>query len=90
MLGMLFFMNRYTMEVVTVAKVTAKYQITIPIRVRKELGIVPGSEVDISKKGERYILVVDPIEAIRKKWRGRFKDSSTTMEYLEEIRGSVQ
>jgi AbrB family looped-hinge helix DNA binding protein len=78
------------MEVATVAKVTAKYQITIPIRVRKELCIVPGSEVDISKEGERYILVVDPVEAIRKKWRGRFRDKSTTMEYLEEVRGSVQ
>ena len=29
-------------------KVTAKYQITIPPEVRRELGIVPGSEVDIS------------------------------------------
>ncbi|MBT3258124.1 MAG: AbrB/MazE/SpoVT family DNA-binding domain-containing protein [Deltaproteobacteria bacterium] len=74
----------------TMAKVTAKYQITIPIRVRKELGIVPGSEVDISKEGEKYVLVVDPIEAIRKKWRGRLRDSSTTMAYLDEIRGSVQ
>jgi len=87
---MLFFTNRYTMEVTTVAKVTAKYQITIPIRVRKDLGIVPGTEVDISKEGERYILVVDPIDAIRKKWRGRFRESDTTMEYLEEIRGSVR
>ena len=72
------------------AKVTAKYQITIPIRVRKELGIVPGSEVDISKEGHKYVLVVDPIEAIRKKWCGKFKDRSSTMEYLEEVRGSVQ
>ena len=72
------------------AKVTTKYQITIPMKVRKELCIVPGSEVDISKEGERYILVVDPIEAVKKKWRGTFRDRSTTMEYLEEIRCSVQ
>lgn len=72
------------------AKVTTKYQITIPMKVRKELSIIPGSEVDISKEGERYILVVDPIETIKKKWRGKFRDRSTTMEYLEEIRGSVQ
>jgi len=32
------------------SKVTAKYQFTIPLRVRKELGIVPGTEVDIKKK----------------------------------------
>lgn len=87
---MLFFINRYTAEVATMAKVTTKYQITIPMKVRKELSIIPGSEVDISKEGERYILVVDPIETIKKKWRGKFRDRSTTMEYLEEIRGSVQ
>ena len=86
---MLFPAKRYTREVATLAKVTAKYQITIPIKVRKELSIVPGSEVDIAKEGQRYVLIVDPIAAIRKKWRGRFKDGSTTMEYLEEVRGSV-
>ena len=40
------------------SKVTAKYQITIPIKVRKELGIVPGTEVDIARKGEKYFLIV--------------------------------
>jgi AbrB family looped-hinge helix DNA binding protein len=34
------------------AKVTAKYQITIPPKVREKLGIVPGAEVDIAKEGE--------------------------------------
>ena len=34
------------------SKVTVKYQITIPVEVRKELGIVPGGEVDITKEGE--------------------------------------
>ena len=38
------------------SKVTAKYQITIPVKVRKELGIVPGSEVDITIEGDKYIL----------------------------------
>ena len=32
-------------------RVTAKYQITIPIKVRKELGIVTVSEVDLTKEG---------------------------------------
>ena len=36
------------------SKVTAKYQFTIPLKVRKELGIVPGTEVDIKKNGEKY------------------------------------
>jgi len=31
------------------SKVTAKYQVTIPVKVRKEMGIVPGAEVDQEK-----------------------------------------
>jgi len=71
------------------SKVTAKYQLTIPIKVRKELGIVPGTEVDIKKDGHNYILVVDPIATVKEKWCGRFKDGSTTMEYMDEVRGKV-
>lgn len=70
-------------------KVTAKYQITLPVKVRKELGIIPGAGVDIVKKGTTYVLVVDPIAEIRKKWRGKYKDGSTTMDYLEKVRGPL-
>ena len=49
------------------SKVTAKYQVTIPVNVRKEMGIVPGTEVDITKDGQKYVLVVNPIETIKKK-----------------------
>jgi AbrB family looped-hinge helix DNA binding protein len=55
------------------SKVTAKYQVTIPVKIRKELGIVPGTEIDIKKEGEKYVLVVDPIQRGREKWCGRFK-----------------
>lgn len=71
------------------SKVTAKYQVTIPVNVRKELGILPGTEVDIAKEGQKYVLVVDPIETVRRKWRGRFSDGLTTMEYMDEARGRV-
>lgn len=71
------------------SKVTAKYQVTIPAKVRKELGIVPGIEVDIAKEGRKDVLVVDPIDTIRKKWRGRFKGGATTMQYLDEVRGKI-
>ena len=71
------------------SKVTAKYQVTIPVKVRKEMGIVPGTEVDIQKKGQKYVLVVNPIETIKEKWRGRFRDGQTTMEYMDEVRGKV-
>ena len=72
------------------SKVTAKYQVTIPVNVRKELGILPGTEVDIAKEGQKYVLIVDPIETIRKKWRGRFTGELTTMEYMDEVRGKVK
>jgi AbrB family looped-hinge helix DNA binding protein len=71
------------------SKVTAKYQFTIPLSVRKELGIIPGTEVDIKKKGGKYFLVINPIETIKKKWRGRFKGGLATMEYIDEVRGSI-
>lgn len=71
------------------SKVTAKYQVTIPPAVRKELGIVPGAEVDITKEGDRYVLVTNPIEEVKRKWRGKFKNKITTDEYINEIRGTV-
>ena len=71
------------------SKVTAKFQVTIPIKIRKEMGIVPGTEIDITRDGQKYILVVNPIETIKKKWRGRFKGGLTTMEYMDETRGKV-
>jgi len=72
------------------SKVTAKYQITIPVEVRKELGIVPGSDVDIRKKGDKYVLVVNPVAELKKRWRGRFRDGKTTDEYMNEVRGRVK
>jgi AbrB family looped-hinge helix DNA binding protein len=71
------------------SKVTAKYQITLPKRVRRELGIVPGAEVDIVKSGKRFVLVVNPIDSIKNKWRGRFRDGSSTSEYLDQVRGPI-
>ena len=71
------------------SKVTAKYQVTIPVKVRKELGIVPGTEIDIKKEGQKYVLVVDPIQRVREKWCGRFKGGTTTMEYMDDVRGEV-
>ncbi|MBA4373177.1 MAG: AbrB family transcriptional regulator [Thermodesulfovibrio sp.] len=72
------------------SRVTAKYQITIPLKVRNELGIIPGAEVDISKEGNKYILVLNPVEEIKSKWRGRFKSSSSSDQYLDDIRGPIE
>jgi AbrB family looped-hinge helix DNA binding protein len=71
------------------SKVTAKYQVTIPPNVRSELSIVPGSEVDICKEGDRYVLLVDPVAELKKKWRGKFKSKQSSDEYMNLIRGEI-
>lgn len=71
------------------SKVTAKYQITIPQSVRRELSIVPGSEVDIRKEGNQYVLVVNPIADLKKNWRGKFKSKQSSDAYINEIRGEA-
>ena len=48
------------------SKVTTKYQITIPPEVREQLGILPGTKVDIHKQGKQYVLVVNPIAELKK------------------------
>jgi len=59
------------------------------IGVRNKLRIVPGSEVEITGKGSRYILVANPIEELKKKWRGKFKSIQKTDAYITDIRGEV-
>jgi AbrB family looped-hinge helix DNA binding protein len=71
------------------SRVTAKYQITVPAKIRKELRLVPGTEVDIVKEGDKYVLKVNPVDGIKKKWRGKFKNGTSTMQYLEDVRGPV-
>jgi AbrB family looped-hinge helix DNA binding protein len=71
------------------SKVTAKYQVTIPVEVRKEMGIFPGVEVAITKTGGKYALIVNPIESAKSRWRGRFKGGQKTMEYMDEVRGKI-
>ncbi|MBI4763098.1 MAG: AbrB/MazE/SpoVT family DNA-binding domain-containing protein [Deltaproteobacteria bacterium] len=71
------------------SKVTAKYQITIPPEIRKGLRIKPGMEVDIAKKGEKFELIFNPVEELKKRWRGKYKGRKTADQYLEEIRGPI-
>ena len=50
-----------------VAKVTSKGQITIPVTVRKKLGLSAGSCVSFAPFGETYILAsqdVDPLDEL--------------------------
>ena len=71
------------------SRVTSKYQITIPSEIRKELGIIPGTDADIVLEGDKYVLIVNPFDKIKKRWRGKFKDKTNTDEYMTEIREEV-
>jgi AbrB family looped-hinge helix DNA binding protein len=70
-------------------KVTSKYQITIPMSARKALGIIPGSEIDIVPKGDDFVLKVNPIEDLKRIWRGKYKGNKSSDEYMVEIRGGA-
>ncbi|MGR3319095.1 MAG: AbrB/MazE/SpoVT family DNA-binding domain-containing protein [Candidatus Anammoxibacter sp.] len=72
------------------SKVTAKYQITIPIPVRKALGIIPGSEVDVVIKGNDFVLKVNHVEDLKRVWRGKFKGKKSSDEYMVDVRGDVE
>jgi AbrB family looped-hinge helix DNA binding protein len=71
------------------SKVTARYQITIPLAVRRELGIKPGQELDIPRVDGKYVLIVNPISKLKQRWRGKFNFDETTDDYLRQVRGEV-
>ncbi|MCR4288637.1 MAG: AbrB/MazE/SpoVT family DNA-binding domain-containing protein [Candidatus Scalindua sp.] len=71
------------------SKVTSKYQITIPVSVRKTLGIIPGSDIDIVSKGDDFVLKLNPIEDLKRAWRGKHKGKKSSNQYMTIIRGEV-
>ena len=68
--------------------VSEKGQITIPKKIRNQLGLVPGTVLDIrSENGKMIGVKQQPIDLIRK-WRGKGKlpGYTSTDEYLQDIR----
>lgn len=69
--------------------ISEKGQVTIPKRLREQLGLTTGTVLDFISENGKLIAVkkieTDPIE----KWRGRGKlpFGSDSMEYLRAIRG---
>lgn len=73
-------------------RVTTKGQVTIPVQVRQQMGIAPGSEVEIvAKEGHAEIrLVSGPqvgIRAVLDRMRGAAGPGMTTDEVMELTRG---
>ncbi len=71
------------------SKVTNKYQITIPVSVRKTLGIIPGSKIDIVSKGDNFVIKLNHIENLKRTWRGRHKGKKGSDEFMTGIRGKI-
>jgi AbrB family looped-hinge helix DNA binding protein len=69
------------------SKVTQKFQITLPPKVRASLNIMPGVDMGFEEEKGRFYLVknhkADPIE----KWRGAIRLEKTTDEIMATQRG---
>jgi len=74
------------------AKVTSKGQITLPIEVRRRLGVKTGDHVQFLERGREIVLVSEPKENVFEKWRGIGIEGVATgpdgvAAYMREIRG---
>ncbi len=68
-----------------IVKTTAKGQLVIPAKLRRELGIRPGQRLAIRREGSR--LVIDPLEgSIARSLRGAFRDLPLLEDLKEERR----
>ncbi len=73
-------------------KVTTKGQVTIPVHIRKFLGITPQSEVDFRIDDDQVILIkhepgADEQPSRFAKLRGVLKGTLTTDEWMRATRG---
>jgi AbrB family looped-hinge helix DNA binding protein len=69
------------------SKVTAKYQITIPPKIRRAMNIMPGVEIGFKEIDGQFFLVKTPAIHPINKWRGAAKTAKTVDETVAELRG---
>jgi antitoxin PrlF len=75
------------------AKVTSKGQVTIPVELRKSLGIRAGDHLIFERKGREVHLIGEPKENVFEKWRGigdfpgMGKGREAIVAYFREMRG---
>jgi AbrB family looped-hinge helix DNA binding protein len=79
------------------ARITSKFQITIPAEVRREFGLRVGEQLEFVKDERGYVQLKRHFdESPFKKWVGAFKHLDpdapwkTTDEFIEAIRGPVE
>jgi antitoxin PrlF len=76
------------------AKVTSKGQITVPLEIRRSLGIKPGDHLLFEQKKSGLSLTRETEENVFEKWRGigtgfqiPGKDKASLIAYFREMRG---
>ncbi|OHB87128.1 MAG: hypothetical protein A3D13_05135 [Planctomycetes bacterium RIFCSPHIGHO2_02_FULL_40_12] len=57
---------------------------------KKTPGIIPGNEVNIVSKGGDFVLKANPVENLKRIWKGRLKNKKSLDEYMVEIRGETE
>lgn len=73
------------------AKVTSKGQITIPIKIRRALGVKPGDKVVFEQKGDRISVRTTDRKSVFEKYRGILdigipQGRQAVIDYVRELR----
>ena len=74
------------------AKVTSKGQVTVPVEIRKSLGLKTGDHLRFKQEGQEILLVREPQENVFEKWRGIGIEGMASgregvIAWMREIRG---
>ncbi|MGD0901868.1 MAG: AbrB/MazE/SpoVT family DNA-binding domain-containing protein [Terracidiphilus sp.] len=75
------------------AKVTSKGQITVPVEIRRSLGVKPGDKIRFEQQEVGFRVVRDTDENVFEKWRGiggfpgMGKGREEVVAYFREMRG---
>jgi AbrB family looped-hinge helix DNA binding protein len=75
------------------AKVTSKGQVTVPVEIRRHLGLKPGEHLRFEPQADGIRLVRDSEESVFEKWRGigsfpgMGKGREAIVAYFREMRG---
>jgi antitoxin PrlF len=75
------------------AKITSKGQITIPVEIRRSLGVKPGDKLRFERQENGFRLVRDSEDNVFEKWRGiggfpgMGKGRDAVVAYFREMRG---
>ena len=79
------------------AKITSKGQITIPVSIRKELGLKDGDKVVFIKQGDNFVIANSALLALRKAQeafkgsakKAGIKDEQDVVDMVNEVRSDL-